>query len=231
MPPVPAALSALTTPAFNCSGLFGVDGVRINVTCAVAYRGQLDLVPDFMSLVAHPMLGKGGATLDLTLSQVNSSTPMDWVVLMDGGLQLRPGSNIPTLGVQGEFMAQGVSTLSLATSTTWAPLAGVLDGLVVPSVTGTFTLSSEDGSVSVAVASAPVSMVVAHGLLELNDVSMSIEVPPFLPSANMTLPDVRVSMAGSAQVGGANGFGVSLTGSLDTAESTVKTSPCCSIRA
>ena len=145
-------------------------------------------------------------------AESQSISETTYVVLFEAGLKLGGDSGPPVLGVRGELVSDGVSSLELMTLEEWSPI----DGLTLPKLNGT-ALFHPDGLVDIdATATLSSQMVIPH-VLEFRDVYAYVEVAPFNPSSSFSMPDMYVTARGGLLVGGTDGFYVTIEGAFDTA--------------
>jgi hypothetical protein len=81
------------------------------VSASAQWLKNLTLIDDLLVITAHPASGAPGATLSVSLSRPDGSTPFDYAVGFTAGLQL--GSNtsgIPLFEVAGSLVSSGTST-------------------------------------------------------------------------------------------------------------------------
>ena len=207
----------IATPAFTGMLTLGVGGVRVRASCEVGFIEPVVLWPNLMELVGHPDLSAPGVQLSVHLEQQNNESDPVWSVGFAGGLQLgqrRSGnesSAIPVLGVSGTVTSDGTTVLKLTTVEEWQPLPL----LSVPQLNGSLVIDP-NGTCKVDAQATMDKWVLVPDLLEAEGVRVLVDVDPFVPSSNMTIPSMRIDFTGDLRLG-SNTSGIPLfevTGSL-----------------
>ena len=231
-----ALANIFQTPRFHGRATMTSD-VFLSVECHASYLESIHVIPDMLSLKAHPHSpNASGVELDVALSLDSFEVDVDvetgevdvgvnnaaYVVELRGGLQLGSGSSAPPiLGVMGRVSKDAPSILILQTDEEWTPLPR----LTLPALRGTMLVHT-DSSIAVTIEATLDEWEMLPGVLSASNLQVNVSVSPFHFSdfnfsalSASDLPGVNVSISGDVLIGGDNPFPASFRGTIDTAAS------------
>ena len=217
--PVPQA--PFFTPAFECVADLGVGAYRVSVECNVVYSDPIVILPNGM-LELHDASAMIELRQPTPLNGVvtpPTAASADLSVAFDGQLQLGGVSflgALPIINVSGLLSPTGVSIVLAWTEVEWVPLPTILPSLVVPRLTGNFTML--DGIITPHVTHEPILLYpVVPDLFDLTDLQISASIKRFDMSSPGT-PAFAIFARAGVQIGGPSpiGFSAVLSGSFNT---------------
>lgn len=206
--------SVLATPAFSGRLALG-PGSYAQLDATAQFLGDIELVPDAVSLIGHPEMGKPGISLkvhvrrDAGLSPVIASLPeaIFYEVQLDGALQLGgPDSGLPTMSLIGNVQPTGV-VVEVETSA-FAPIPDV--DLTIPALGGVFDVDRE-GTLNVHLYSSSEDLQLGDVLL-LSGIESTLDVNAVLGQSETA--DATLRFKADARVGGDGGFTADLRGAF-----------------
>jgi hypothetical protein len=213
--PVPGQLESIfTTPAFTTSLAMG-PGSYAHLSADAEWTSAVDLIPDAVSLIGHPEMGKPGISIkvevrrDAGLSPVVANLPQAifYHVQLDGALELGgPSSGLPVMSVIGNVEPSGIA-VEVSTSE-FSPLPDV--DLTIPALNGVFELGS-GGDLNVHISSMSPDLQLGD-VLKLSRIETRLDVSSDLQQSSSTEATLR--FGASALVGGPNGFDADVGGVL-----------------